>query len=37
LDTIEFAEWLKERHAQIERSELTYIAHQMDFLAKRVK
>jgi hypothetical protein len=29
-----FADWLKERRAQIERGELVYIAHQMDFLAK---
>jgi len=29
-----FANWLKERRAQIERGELVYIAHQMDFLAK---
>jgi hypothetical protein len=30
-----FAAWLKERHAQIERGELVYIAHQMDFLVQR--
>lgn len=30
----EFAAWLKERRAQIERGELVYIAHQMDFLAR---
>ena len=30
-----FADWLKERGAQIERGELVYIAHQMDFLVKR--
>ena len=29
-----FANWIKERRAQIERGELVYIAHQMDFLAK---
>ena len=34
LDAIAFANWLKERRAQIERGELVYIAHQMDFLAK---
>lgn len=34
LDGIAFATWLKERRAQIERGELVYIAHQMDFLAK---
>jgi hypothetical protein len=27
-----FREWLKQRRAQIERAELVYIAHQMDFL-----
>jgi hypothetical protein len=30
-----FADWLKERRAQIERGELVYIAHQMDFLASK--
>ena len=34
LDADVFAIWLKERHAQIERGELVYIAHQMDFLAR---
>jgi len=34
LDADVFANWLKERHAQIERGELVYIAHQMDFLAR---
>jgi hypothetical protein len=34
LDAGAFANWLKERHAQIEHGELVYIAHQMDFLAK---
>jgi hypothetical protein len=34
LDADEFAEWLKERQAQIERGELVYIAHQLDFLAQ---
>jgi len=29
-----FAHWLSERRSQIERGELTYIAHQMDFLVK---
>ncbi len=29
-----FAAWLSKRRAQIERGELVYIAHQMDFLAK---
>jgi SAM-dependent methyltransferase len=30
-----FATWLKERHAQIDRGELVYIAHQMDFIVQR--
>ncbi len=34
LDEAEFTAWLKERRAQIERGELVYIAHQMDFLAR---
>ena len=34
LDASAFANWLAERRAQIERSELVYIAHQMDILAK---
>ena len=33
LDAGAFADWLAERRAQIERGELVYIAHQMDFLA----
>jgi len=35
LNSEAFARWLKERHAQIERGELVYIAHQIDFLVKR--
>jgi hypothetical protein len=34
LDQRRFAEWLTARHAQVERGELVYIAHQMDFLVK---
>jgi len=34
LDATEFENWLAKRHAQIERGELVYIAHQMDFLVK---
>ena len=34
LDEVEFADWLKERRTQIERGELTYIAHQLDFLVR---
>jgi predicted O-methyltransferase YrrM len=32
LDAPRFAAWIAERHAQIERGELVYIAHQMDFV-----
>ncbi len=35
LDASAFAHWLAARREQIERGELVYIAHQMDFLAKR--
>jgi len=34
LDTGTFSKWIAERRAQIERGELVYIAHQMDFLAR---
>jgi len=34
LDADTFAAWLAERHAQIDRGELLYIAHQMDFLVQ---
>ena len=34
LNAATFTNWIKERRAQIERGELVYIAHQMDFLAK---
>ena len=34
LNAAAFANWIKERRAQIERGELVYIAHQMDFLVK---
>ncbi len=34
LDAVEFADWIQKRRAQIERGELVYIAHQMDFLAR---
>jgi hypothetical protein len=37
LDAEAFAHWLLERRAQIERGELVYIAHQMDFLVKRIQ
>ena len=34
LDANAFADWLSKRRAQIERGELVYIAHQMDFLVR---
>jgi len=34
LDSAVFASWLAERRAQIERGELVYIAHQIDFLVR---
>ena len=34
LDANAFANWLSKRRAQIERGELVYIAHQIDFLVK---
>ena len=34
LDLEAFEEWVAVRHAQIEASELVYIAHQIDFLGK---
>jgi hypothetical protein len=35
LDPKTFADWLQERRAQIDRGELVFIAHQMDFLVQR--
>ena len=35
LDAKAFAKWLEARHMQVERGELVYIAHQMDFLVKK--
>lgn len=35
LDPSRFTAWIAARHAQIERGELVYIAHQMDFLGRR--
>ena len=34
LDAGRFAAWIAERHAQIDRGELVYIAHQIDVLAQ---
>ena len=30
-----FAEWVERRHAQVERGELVYLAHQLDFLVRK--
>jgi len=35
IDSARFARWIAERHAQIERGELVYIAHQLDFLGRK--
>lgn len=37
LDSKRFANWVNERHTQIERGELVYIAHQLDFLGKSLQ
>ena len=34
MDAGRFADWVTERHAQVERGELVYIAHQMDFVGR---
>jgi len=34
LDATQFADWIEQRHQQIERGELVYIAHQLDFLGR---
>ncbi len=34
LNAAVFADWLEKRRGQVERGELVYIAHQMDFLAR---
>lgn len=34
LDTVQFADWITQRRAQIEAGELVYIAHQLDFLGR---
>jgi SAM-dependent methyltransferase len=34
LESAAFAHWLAERRAQVERGELVYIAHQLDFLVR---
>jgi hypothetical protein len=35
LEEVVFADWLKKRRTQIERGELTYVAHQLDFLIQK--
>jgi hypothetical protein len=32
-----FSEWLRKRHEQIERGELVYVAHQLDFLVQNIQ
>lgn len=34
LDPERFSAWIEQRHAQIERGELAYIAHQLDFVGR---
>lgn len=34
LDPVQFVNWVKTRHAQIERRELVFIAHQLDFVGR---
>ncbi|MEJ2301571.1 MAG: methyltransferase domain-containing protein [Anaerolineales bacterium] len=34
IDPLKFKRWVDERHTQIERGELVYIAHQLDFLGR---
>jgi SAM-dependent methyltransferase len=34
LDPAQFSAWIAERHAQVERGELVYVAHQLDLLAQ---
>lgn len=35
LDNAGFSRWVAERHAQIQRGELVYIAHQLDFVCRQ--
>jgi len=37
LDAAQFQHWVAARHAQIERKELVYITHQLDFLVKQAE
>lgn len=36
LDTVRLAEWSARRHAQVEEGSLVYIAHQLDFVGRRL-
>jgi SAM-dependent methyltransferase len=36
LDRARLADWLQRRHTQVERGELVYLAHQLDFLARKL-
>lgn len=36
LDAPRFERWVAERHAQIERGELVYVAHQLDFMGRKL-
>jgi SAM-dependent methyltransferase len=36
LDADQFSDWIAARHAQIETGELVYIAHQLDYLGRRL-
>jgi len=35
IESRRFSEWIAERHAQVNRQELVYIAHQIDFLGRK--
>jgi SAM-dependent methyltransferase len=37
IDQERFRAWIAKRHAQVDRQELVYISHQIDFLGKKVK
>jgi hypothetical protein len=34
IDALRFQEWISTRHSQVERGELVYIAHQLDYLGE---
>jgi hypothetical protein len=34
IESQRFQEWIETRHAQVERGELVYIAHQLDYLGE---